>query len=126
MSTECRNRRAVLVIEDDPMVRDLLSSALRRAGLDVLLAAAGEEGVALFQENREAVVLLDVRRPGLHGTAVLAALRALSPAVRACVMTADCDPEELAKLKGLGALQVFSKPFRLAAMVEAVSLLAAG
>src|SRR5947207_12286762 len=66
----------LLVIDDDPAVRDLLRRSLRLPGVRIVAAAGGEEGLRLARELRPAVITLDVLMPGLDGWAVLAALKA--------------------------------------------------
>ena len=65
----------VLVIDDDPIVRDLMTRLLSKEGYAVVGAADGHEGLALAKTVRPAVVTLDVLMPGLDGWAVLAALK---------------------------------------------------
>jgi CheY-like chemotaxis protein len=65
----------VLVIDDDPEVRQLLSRMLGKDGFRVLEARDGEEGVALARREHPDVITLDVLMPGLDGWGVLAALK---------------------------------------------------
>ena len=65
----------VLVIDDDPAVRDLMGRFLRKEGFGVLEAAGGESGLALAHEHRPDVITLDVLMPGMDGWAVLTALK---------------------------------------------------
>jgi CheY-like chemotaxis protein len=67
--------RPVLVIDDDPAVRDIMRATLRRAGFSVAVAADGEEGLALAAQLRPAAITLDVVMPGLDGWAVLSKLK---------------------------------------------------
>ncbi len=66
----------VLVIDDDPAVRDIVQRFLVREGFRVALAAGGEEGLRLARELRPDVITLDVVMPGLDGWGVLSALKA--------------------------------------------------
>jgi signal transduction histidine kinase/DNA-binding response OmpR family regulator len=68
--------RAVLVIDDDPAVRELLQRFLSKEGVRVVSAAGGEEGLRLARELRPAAITLDVMMPGMDGWAVLTALKA--------------------------------------------------
>ncbi len=65
----------VLVIDDDPAVRDLMGRFLRKEGFGVLEATGGESGLALAREHRPDVITLDVLMPGMDGWAVLTALK---------------------------------------------------
>ena len=70
-----RQRQTVLVIDDDPIVHDLLTRLLAREGLQVVSAFSGAEGLRLAATVRPAVITLDVMMPGLDGWAVLTALK---------------------------------------------------
>src|SRR5439155_15118288 len=66
----------VLVVDDDPAVRDLLGRSLKLDGVRIVVASGGEEGLRLAKELRPLVITLDVLMPGMDGWAVLAALKA--------------------------------------------------
>ena len=115
-----REKPGVLVADDDHLVRVMVQLGLERDGFDVWLAADGREAVDLYGKHREAiaVVLLDVRMPGLDGPQTLDALRQLNPHVRACFMSGDLggyDPEELRRR---GAVHLLTKPFLLDELVK--------
>ena len=76
-----RRARLILVIDDDPTVRELLRRSLEQEGLRSVAAASGEEGLRLARELRPASITLDVMMPGMDGWAVLTALKA-DPATR--------------------------------------------
>ena len=106
-------RDTILVVDDDRAVLALLGTALPEYGLAVLTAAGGEEAVEVYRRHREAValVLLDVRMPGLDGPATLAALRQVDPLVRCCFMSGNTGEYAWDDLTALGAVCVFAKPF---------------
>ncbi|MDX1489041.1 MAG: response regulator, partial [Acidiferrobacterales bacterium] len=66
----------VLVIDDDPAVRDLMQRFLSKEGFRMVAAADGKEGLRLAKELRPDAITLDVLMPGMDGWAVLAALKA--------------------------------------------------
>jgi signal transduction histidine kinase/DNA-binding response OmpR family regulator len=66
----------VLVIDDDPTVRELLQRSLTKEGIRVVCAAGGEEGLRLAKELHPTAITLDVMMPGMDGWAVLTALKA--------------------------------------------------
>jgi signal transduction histidine kinase/CheY-like chemotaxis protein len=67
---------AVLVIDDDPTVRELLQRTLTKEGIRVACAAGGEEGLRMAKELHPIAITLDVMMPGMDGWAVLTALKA--------------------------------------------------
>ncbi len=72
---DAEGRPVVLVIDDDPLVRDLLRRHLRRHGYHVLTAEGGDEGLRLARENHPDAITLDVVMPKMDGWAVLTALK---------------------------------------------------
>jgi PAS domain S-box-containing protein len=65
----------VLVIDDDPDVRDLLGRVLERAGFEVATAATGDEGLTLAERLEPTVITLDLKMPGMDGREVLSRLK---------------------------------------------------
>ncbi len=72
---EVEGAARVLVIDDDPGVRELLARTLAKEGFNVATASSGEQGVARAKDFAPAVITLDVMMPGMDGWAVLAALK---------------------------------------------------
>jgi CheY-like chemotaxis protein len=104
----------ILVVDDEPLLRKLLQVALEQQGFQIWLAADGYEALQLYQKHRlhVALVLLDVRMPGLDGPQTLAALQILDPALACCFMTGFAGDYSYTNLLERGALRVFAKPFR--------------
>jgi signal transduction histidine kinase/CheY-like chemotaxis protein len=67
---------AVLVVDDDPQVRERTGYVLREAGYDVLTASDGKKGIELAQRTAPGLVILDLLMPNVSGFEVVAALRA--------------------------------------------------
>jgi adenylate cyclase len=65
----------ILVVDDDPTVREVIERFLERAGYSVVTASGGKEGLRLAQELRPAAMTLDVMMPDLDGWTVLAAMK---------------------------------------------------
>lgn len=65
----------VLLVDDDPQLRQLLGDRLRTSGYHVIFAANGQEGIAKVQQEEPEVVLLDLEMPEMNGMAVLAEIR---------------------------------------------------
>jgi CheY-like chemotaxis protein len=66
----------ILVVDDDPISRDLIERALTRQGLHIELASSGEQALELAKELHPEAITLDVMMPGMDGWAVLSALKA--------------------------------------------------
>jgi CheY-like chemotaxis protein len=118
----------VLVVDDEHLVRIMVQLGLERNGFDVWLASGGREAIGLYRKHRDsiAVVLLDVRMPGLDGPQTLDALRELNPGVRACFMSGDTGAYELDGLRERGAVCVIAKPFHLEDLANVLRLVTQG
>jgi PAS domain S-box-containing protein len=103
----------VLIIDDDPDTRQLLSRMLVKEGFRILEAASGDAGLALARAERPDVITLDVVMPGLDGWSVLAALKD-DPALAAIpvVMLTITDDRNLGF--ALGASEYLTKPIERA------------
>jgi CheY-like chemotaxis protein len=111
----------ILVVDDDAVIRRLLTTVLRSKGFATLEAADGRAGVAAYRANRLSVglILLDVRLGGdLDGPETLRQLKQLDPGVRCCFMSGDPGPHSVQDLLALGAVEFLPKPFRLADVVR--------
>lgn len=127
-TAHCRNKPGVLVVDDEYLVRIMVQLGLERNGFEVWPASNGREAVALYRayRNEIAIVLLDVRMPGLDGPQTLDALRELNPKVLACFMSGDTGAYEPEELVQRGAAQVIAKPFHLDELASILRLLAFG
>jgi two-component system, OmpR family, response regulator len=70
-------RRKILVADDEPSIREILSIQLARMGYEVVLADDGEEAVAAYEAHRPDLVVLDVMMPRVNGLDACARIRAL-------------------------------------------------
>ena len=101
--------RRVLVIDDDPTVRDLMIQFLEREGFDVVAAASGVEGLTLAREARPAAITLDVIMQELDGWTVLAALKG-DPATADIPVVVVTIIDEKQRGYALGAAEYMVKP----------------
>ena len=110
----------VLVIDDDPHMRDLTTRSLGKEGYRVECAANGEQGLAMARELRPAVITLDVMMPGLDGWAVLTALKAdPSTADIPVIMMTMIDEEHIGF--SLGAADYFTKPVEWSQLAASIA-----
>ena len=120
--------RTVLVVDDEPMVREVLAHYLTHDGFTVVEAVDGEEAVAKLDECAPDLVLLDLMLPKKHGLEVLRHARSISD-VPVILLTALGDEKDRVAGLELGADDYVVKPFsprEVAARVKSVLRRASG
>lgn len=120
----------VLVVDDEPDLRDLLRMSLSLAGHDVSVASDGHKGLGSAREQRPDVVVLDVMMPGLDGWTVLSSLKSdPDPGVSSIpVLMLTARAEDLDMVRGgiEGAIRYLTKPFAISDLRQAVADAVAG
>jgi EAL domain-containing protein (putative c-di-GMP-specific phosphodiesterase class I)/DNA-binding NarL/FixJ family response regulator len=106
------DRPLILIADDDPGIRLLLDTALRREGFDTVLAANGREALARLQDNPIEVLLLDVQMPILDGLRTLREIRASDRLRTLPVILITGSGAESDRIRGLegGADDYLAKP----------------
>ena len=110
----------ILMIDDEPGIRRMVSRALSSAGFEVDCAADGPTGLAMASEGRHELVLLDLMLPGIDGVGVLRGLMAARPAQRVLVLSAIGDVTSKVRCLELGASDYLPKPFAVAELIARV------
>jgi DNA-binding NtrC family response regulator len=103
----------ILVIDDEPTLRESLDVALSASGYDVVTAKTGEEGLDCFRRESPDLVLLDHWLPGINGDEVLKRLKETEPDLPVIIMTAQGTIELAVGSMKLGAFDFLVKPFEL-------------
>ena len=112
-------QRHVLVVEDDEMLRQTIRWALEEEGVEVEIAADGQEAVDSVAQRRPSLVLLDMGLPLVSGDGVASAIRAqYGTSVPVVVLTADGRAAE--KAQRVGAVAYLHKPFELDDLITTV------
>jgi DNA-binding response OmpR family regulator len=114
----------ILIIEDDSAITRVLERGLRAHSHQTVIAATGEEGVNLAQDDTVELVLLDLSLPGLNGHQVLERLRARRPRLPVLMLTARDDLKNKVEALHGGADDYLTKPFafeELLARIHAVT-----
>jgi DNA-binding response OmpR family regulator len=112
--------QSVLVIDDDPDMRHVLSDFLRHSGYHVVEAANGREGIFAAESERIDVVIVDKEMPGMNGLEVLSFFRFRRPKLPIIFITAFGGREDEEESRRRGAWRYIEKPFRVATVVDAV------
>lgn len=114
--------RRVLVVDDDPAIREIMAVLLRRDGVEVDIAEDGERANQMLAENEYAAVLLDLIMPRLDGSGVIEFMKARGITTPIVVVSAVSDdrPFELDPQLVRVAMQKPIEPRELRTVVKAI------
>ncbi|NJM07461.1 response regulator [Candidatus Gracilibacteria bacterium] len=117
----------ILLVEDNEMNRDMLSRRLERKGYEIVIAIDGEQGVAMAQSERPALILMDMSLPVIDGWEATRRIRALPTFsdVPVIALTAHAMAGDQEKCVAAGCDDYDTKPVdlpRLLAKIEALLL----
>ncbi len=110
----------ILVVDDDPIQREMLRGFLSNQGYKVLSTSNGEEALDIFQKQAISLALLDHRMPGITGDEVLAKMKAINPLARAILITAYGDVQTAVTVLKLGADDFLEKPVNLSKLLDKI------
>jgi two-component system cell cycle sensor histidine kinase/response regulator CckA len=121
-STLWRGEGTVLVVDDEPMIRDVAQAILQRLGLDSVLATDGDEAVRLFaaEPDRFAVILLDLTMPRLSGAETFLQIREIRPDAPVILMSGYKEEEASGRFAGKGLAGFLEKPFSTEGLGNAI------
>lgn len=117
IATEDRGRwkgwGTILVVEDEPVIREVSEFFLKELGFEVLLAKDGREGVDLFKEHQDriTVVMMDLNMPNMHGEQAFEAIRAIRADVPVLVVSGYSEQEVVRRFSRAKAAEFLRKPF---------------
>jgi|ERR1051326_7540029 len=124
-ATDVRKRSEcprVLIVDDDPLTRDLVRAVLEDATYDVQVAVDGVQALDFAREHAPDLILLDVMMPGINGFQVAEALRRdVDPDCVIIMLTAMDREADRVRGFGAGANAYFTKPFSPLDLLDAVS-----
>jgi two-component system, OmpR family, KDP operon response regulator KdpE len=109
----------ILIVDDDPAIRDSLSKELRAAGYATTTATDGVEGMGAFQSQVPDLVLTDLAMPRSDGFELIAGIRATSRVPIIVLSVRGADPDKVRALD-LGADDFVTKPFSMAELLARV------
>jgi DNA-binding NtrC family response regulator len=113
----------ILIIDDDDQIREMLKLFLEYAGYDVLSAADGKSGMALFNANPSEVVITDILMPEQEGLETIIALHKENPDLSIIAMSGGGHlpaDQYLTFARKMGARHTFLKPVNCSVLLEAV------
>lgn len=101
----------ILIVEDEELMRELLTKILADENYRIYQASSGEEALKLLQDQAFDLVLTDLRLKGMHGLQLLTEVRTLDPEIVVIVMTAYASVETAVEAMRKGAYDYITKPF---------------
>ncbi len=118
-----RGSGRVLLVDDEPVIREVARHMLESIGYDVIVANDGEHALALYHEHGDSIdlVLTDFVMPGMNGIELLAALRQVNPHVALVIASGFRLDASEADLRHDGARGFLSKPFVVAELARVVA-----
>ena len=114
--------QCVLVVDDEPAVRQIAAAILRSHGYEPLLAADGQEALAVWERHGEKIraVVTDLMMPRMDGPALLRALQRLAPGLPAISITGLGEESRVSEARAAGARVNLDKPFKAAELLSAL------
>ena len=110
----------ILVVDDEPLICDLLHDALRSKGYTVVTASNGQEALDMLRRNIIAAVITDVKMPKMSGVVLLKRIRELFPSIPVVVITAYGTVNGAVDVIKQGAVDYILKPFSVARLHEII------
>ncbi|OIO55843.1 MAG: DNA-binding response regulator [Alphaproteobacteria bacterium CG_4_10_14_0_2_um_filter_63_37] len=110
----------ILIVDDDPGIRETLSFQLKKAGHAAAIATNGEEGLALALASPPDLVITDLRMPKMEGQALIDHLHARLPSLPVVVMTAYASVKTAVEAMKSGAVDFLIKPYPQEVMLATV------
>lgn len=116
-------RGEILLVEDDAMVSLTAVATLKSLGYAVTHASAGQAAIELLRQHpgRFALVLLDLRMPGMSGEATFEALRELDPTLRVLIWSGYAAEQDVSTMLARGAAGFVQKPYRITELSQAIA-----
>ncbi|WP_133138917.1 sigma-54-dependent transcriptional regulator [Legionella genomosp. 1] len=111
----------VLIVEDDPVLREALAETMNLAGHSYLSAKDGKEALAMLEKHSPAIVLSDVRMDRVDGQQLLAEIQRRNPGVPVILMTAYASVEDAVSAMRNGAVDYLQKPFSANLLAEKIN-----
>jgi len=102
----------ILIVDDDPIISDLLQETLMAEGYTVSRATNGAEALELIQDTTFHLLITDFSMPSINGLTLLKVSKRLMPYLQVILMTASREKDVLDEAVRLGVYAVLSKPRR--------------
>lgn len=118
--SETVNRKTILVIDDEEMIRDIAHDMLNHLGYDIILAADGESAIKLFKKKNKSInlVLVDLIMPKMNGMICLQKLKEINKDVPIVVASGISEVSKKRSVMEMGAHGYLEKPYSIKSLKE--------
>ena len=116
-------RKKVLVVDDDPNLRDVIVNFIRGHGYEGVEAAAGQAALDLLANTKVELIILDIMMPGMDGFATLDKIREMGCKVPIMLLSARSRDEDVMHGYGAGADLYLVKPMSMETLHKAIDYL---
>jgi two-component system, NtrC family, nitrogen regulation response regulator NtrX len=116
-----KEQRKILVIDDEPELRELMKDVLEDEGYQLFCAGSGADGIALNTQEDPDLILLDMRMPEMDGIATLRAIRTSDDQVPVIILTGYGCPDTIRDAADLDVSEYLSKPFENRDLVSIIA-----
>ncbi|RMF88135.1 MAG: response regulator, partial [Nitrospinota bacterium] len=112
----------ILIVDDEEILRTMMTEILEHAGYSVLSAANGAEALALYREHQQAIdlVITDLLMPVMDGEELIRELKALQPDVKIIIATGSLDLAPAEKFLAMNVKKVITKPFQIPELLTTI------
>ena len=110
----------VLAIDDDSIIRTLMSNSLSKAGYEVITAVDGESGLQKVIQEKPDLVVTDFQMPGMSGLDVITEIQRIQPRIPVILLTAHGDVALTIKSIQVGAYDFIEKPLQMQELLEVI------
>lgn len=122
LGSSMKARVQILVVDDEPIIRDILTRTLTLAGCEVTTANDGAEGLAQIKNGEFDVVISDIKMPEMDGLTMLERAHQFKPNLPSLLVTGYKDTIAARDLKALGVVDVVVKPFKNTAIIHSINV----
>jgi DNA-binding response OmpR family regulator len=110
-SSKTEMRKRVLIIDQDPHSREMISRVLSLMGYEVMIARGGDEGLQIFSKLPCDLVLTELRLPGTDGWTLASRMKKEFPETPIILVTAEYERDILGRIEGSAVDIVMFRPF---------------
>ncbi len=112
---------SILIVDDEPSIRDSLGGLLSDEGFEILTAANGYEALKVMDKNSPDLVLLDIWMPGMDGIETLKEIKKSNPYIQVIIITGHGTVETAVRATKLGAFDLIQKPLSIDKVILSIN-----